>query len=380
MRPVRSSRAVDVSRGSQGRNAWLALLVVGATVATASAAPFAFAQSSVEGCGYGSFGVGNWPEACWRPYADSSPFNQELTASARVDPNSAAIVDRLLGFGPLQHIGAGNAGGDNDWGHPTFWSQPSDPLVTVHCAEPWGTCAVEGDQVRIPTGATPAAGGFTGDDSYDNHMTVVDQTTNTEYDFWHAEKPADGSINIGWGGKTRIDGDGRGSDAVAAQYGTMAGKIRAEELAAGQINHALFMTVKCDSGRAVYPATKGGLPCSAIGLSDTNAPNEGTRFQLNLTDTQIDALPVPTWKKAILRAMARYGMYVGDTGGTWGIKQEGGTTYTSFGYPDKWLSISQLLAGVMFFPDNTYMLNLRDDVDWARDLRVIEPCVAEGTC
>ncbi len=196
-------------------------------------------------------------------------------------------------------------------------------------------------------------------------MTVVDQATNTEYDFSAApEIPVDGTINIGWGGKTRIDGDGRGSDAVAAQYGTMAGEIRAEELAAAQINHALFMTVKCDSGRAVYPATKGGLPCSAIGLSDTDAPNQGTRFQLDLTDAQIDALDVPTWKNAILRAMAHYGMYVGDTGGSWAIQREGGTTYTSFGYPDEWLSISEQLAGVAFFvPDDAYVLNLRDGVD-----------------
>jgi hypothetical protein len=161
----------------------------------------------------------------------------------------------------------------------------------------------------------------------------------------------------------------------------MAGKLRAEELAAGQIDHALFMSVRCDSGRAVYPATKGGLPCSAIGLPDADAPNMGTRFQLDLTDAEIGALPVPAWKQAILRAMAHYGMYVGDTGGTWAIKQEGGTTYTSFGYPDLWQSISQVLESVSFFrPDNTYVLNLRDGVDWARHLRVIDPCVAEGTC
>jgi hypothetical protein len=355
-------------------------LLVAFAVASA-AAPAASAQSSVEGCGYGTFGVGNWPGACWRPYADSSPFNQELGAAPQIDSRSDEIVERLLGFGPLQHLASGDAGGSSDWGHPTFWSQPSDPLVTVHCTEPWGTCAVEGAQIRIPEGATPAAGGYTGDDRYDNHMTVVDQATNMEYDFWHAQKPSDGEIDIGWGGKTRIDGDGRGSDAVAAQYGTMAGKLRAEELAAGQINHALFMSVRCDSGRAVYPATKGGLPCSAIGLPDADAPNMGTRFQLDLTDAEIDALPVPAWKQAILRAMARYGMYVGDTGGTWAIKQEGGTTYTSFGYPDLWQSTSEALETVSFFrPDNTYVLNLRDGVDWARHLRVIDPCVAEGTC
>ena len=39
------------------------------------------------------------------------------------------------------------------------------------------------------------------------------------------------------------------------------------------------------------------------------------RFQLDMSDAEIRALGVPRWKRGILRAMARYGMFVGDTGG-----------------------------------------------------------------
>jgi hypothetical protein len=73
-------------------------------------------------------------------------------------------------------------------------------------------------------------------------------------------------------------------------------------------------------------------------------------------------------------------MYVGDTGGTWGIKQEGGTTYTSFGVTDKWVTLAQQVGAPYYAPDNTYVFNLRDGVDWTRYLRVIDPCVAQRTC
>jgi hypothetical protein len=185
---------------------------------------------------------------------------------------------------------------------------------------------------------------------------------------------------IRWGGKTRIDGSGLGSDAVAAQYGTAAGLLRAEELGSGQIDHALFMTVRCDSGRHVYPATKHGLPCSEDGLSDTDAPAEGSRFQLAMSDAQITALPVPDWKRTILRAMAHYGLIVGDTGGTWGLGQDSGVIYTSFGAPDQWVALAQQWHVPYYSGDHDYIFDLGSGVDWGRFLRVVSPCVSHGSC
>ena len=47
----------------------------------------------------------------------------------------------------------------------------------------------------------------------------------------------------------------------------------------------------------------------------------GARLQLAMSSAEIDALSVPRWKKTILRAMARYGLFLGDTGGdAWGIE------------------------------------------------------------
>jgi hypothetical protein len=325
---------------------------------------------------FGSFRPGNWPAGCWRPYASGSPFNELIPAAEpRVHPNSAAIVARLLGFGQLQNLTAGDADTASDWWHPTYYSQPTDPLFTLHCYEAsWGTCSIERHRIRVPDKARPAGGG-------DAHMTVVDQAAGWEYDLYKVRsKPkGGGTLEFRWGGRTRIDGDGRASDATASRYGNLAGIIRAQELEAGAIRHGLFMVAYCDSGEFVYPALKGGRSCSSIGLSNKGAPPMGARFQLAMSESQIDALAVPPWKKTILRAMARYGMYVGDTGsGSWAIQAESGSTYTSFAYEDRLVTFAR--ANGVPSSGGKYVFGLKDGVDWARYLRVIDPCEGNGSC
>ncbi|HEV3230352.1 MAG TPA: hypothetical protein VGY97_12820 [Solirubrobacteraceae bacterium] len=334
--------------------------------------------SPADPCGPGdvSLGPGSQPAACWRPYAAGSPFNRPIPPNPPLDPHSGAIVHRVLGFGRPQNLLAGTAGrGELDGGRPIYFSRPGDPVFKPHCTEHWGRCTIEGALIRIPDRAQPAGGS-------DAHLTVIDPASGWEYDFWGvSSKPGGGgTLVIRWGGKTRVDGSGLGSDAVAAQYGTAAGVLRAEELASGQIDHALFMTVKCDSGRHVYPATKHGSPCSSDNLPNTDAPAEGTRFQLAMSDGQISALSVPDWKKVILRAMARYGMIVGDTGGTWGIGVDSGVVYTSFGQPDRWVTLAQQWGVPYYAGDRDYIFDLGGGVEWGRYLRVVSSCVSRGSC
>jgi hypothetical protein len=322
----------------------------------------------------GPFAAGRWPGACWRPYATSSPFNRPLPASPRLASNSSAVVRRVLGFGKVQSLDAGTAGTPDDWAHPTYYSQSSDPVFTLHCTEAWGVCQIEGHKIRIPDAAKPAAGG-------DGHMTIVDQQSGWEYDLWMvSSKPRGGGrLSFAWGGRTRIDGDGLGSDATGSGFGNLAGIIRAPELEAGEINHAIFMVASCTSGRHVYPANQSGRACNTIGRSNTDAPAMGARFQLAMSDSQIAALPVPNWKKTMLRAMAKYGLYLGDTGsGSWAIEAESGQTYTSFGYQDRMVDFARR-NGVPSW-QGQYIFDVASGVDWARYLRVVDPCHAQGSC
>jgi hypothetical protein len=326
-------------------------------------------------CGFAGFRAGAWPGGCWRPYGSASPFNQLLPSTPRLAHDSARIVARLLSFGRLANLLAGQADRPDDYGHPTYYPHPTDPVFRLHCYQTsWGRCAIEGDRIHVPGAARPAAGG-------DAHITVVDQASGWEYDLDKVRsKPAGGgTLSFRWGGRTRIDGDGLGSDATAARFGNLAGIIRASELAAGHIDHALFMVARCDAGRYVYPAKKSGLPCRAIGLPTRDAPPMGTRLQLAMTAEQIAALRVPAWKKTILRAMARYGLILGDTGGgSWGIQAESGSTYTSFGVSDPLVTFARANGWTPY--EGRYVANLESGVDWARYLRVVDPCISKRTC
>ena len=320
--------------------------------------------------GLAAFAAGSWPSGCWRPYAESSPFNRPLPPNPRLLDGSAAIV-RGLAATP-DKLTVGNSDTRWDYSHPVYYSTAGDPEFTLHCYEAsWGTCPIEGHRVRIPDRARATR-------SDDAHLTVVDAASGWEYDLYKVRsKPAGGgTLEFRWGGRTRLDGPGNGSGATVSGFGNLAGIIRAQELEAGRIDHALFMVIRCSSGQRVYPATGGaGSRCS----DSAGAPPMGARFQLDMSDAEIDSLRVPGWKKTILRAMARYGMYFGDTGsGGWGLQMESGATYTSFGFEDALVEFARS-AGV---PGEAgeYVFDVGAGVDWRSRLRVIDPCEARGDC
>jgi len=359
----------------------VAVVLLRASEASPSRPP---APASTGPCTFGSFSNQPWnvPCASWRPYGDQSPFNRRLPPSPRLDPSSAAIVQKTLSWGNNSYFWGGTAGTDADWAAAVYYSRPSDPLFTIHCWR-YACPKLEGRQVRIPQRAEPAH-------SLDGHMAVVDQQNHLEYDFSRAgQLPAGGGIlQIASGGATAIgtpDSDGRFGDSTAAELGLLGGMIRPAELEAGRIEHALITGVYC-SGGSVWPAGDNpGRLCSSLGISNSGAPKIGQRLYLAISDAEIDALPAPPWRKAILRAYAHYGAYVGDTtgqGGNLGLGAESGQSWLSFGYADPWVELGKRYqlptwdsGGVL-----RYLFDIRPGVDWASRLRVVDPCVSQGTC
>jgi hypothetical protein len=334
--------------------------------------------------GFGSFDARNQPGACWRPYNDSSPFNRRVPARAPLVPHSARYVDRLLATygGPAEFVVGDPA---RDAGVPIFWSQQGDPRYRLHCTKPWGRCELEGLRIRIPPEATPAGGFSTRDNEHDAHMTVIDQRKGVEYDMWQVQRKRGSRLEFSWGGKTRIDGNGLGSDAVAARYGTIAGPIRFTELRDGLINHALTIAVPCTDTQ-VYPAVQTGAKCRDAGISRKYSIPMGAHFRLTLSPAQIDALGLPPWKRTVATALATYGAYVSDTTslqGAWGIEIESGQSYVSFGLPDPWVEYARSvgIVGEDFdqngYPE--YRFHISQGIPWER-LRVVSVCAARGTC
>lgn len=331
------------------------------------------------------FHAGRWPGADWRPYSADSPFNVPISAHVRVHPRSQAIVDRILAWGTPARLVAGASDTSDDFGHPTYYARSTDPVYRLRPTLPWGPSPIRGARIRIPAAAQPAGGS-------DGHMTVV-QPDGWEYDFWRvsSKPPAGGTLRFGWGGRLRVDGTGIGGEATASGFGNLAGIVRAPELEAGRIDHALFVVVRCASGDRsfhfgarrsrdrtqstyVYPATHGGSRC----YGEDDAPPMGARLQLAMSRAQIDALGLPAWKRAILTALARYGGYVGDTGGPgFAIQLESASTYTSFGYEDPLVGFAAQSGGeedgsVQEYGDR-YLFDIASGVDWARHLRVVAP-------
>ena len=335
-------------------------------------------NASHTGGGYGQLGDGVFPNSCWAPYAEDSPFNTPISRNPQVENGSNGAVDQLTSSGPApSYFVAGDEA--RDYGVAMYYSDADDPVWTVHCTEPWGTCAVEGAQIHLPRGSEPSGVWplpNPGAD-YDSHLTVVDQATGWEYDLWNIRKMQDGVITIKWGGKTRVDGDGLGSDAVAARYGAAAGLIRAEELQEGQIDHALSLTVPCTVGHT-WPASKGALECDDAGMPTHNALQNGDLIQLKLSRKRIARFP--NWKSAILSAWKKYGAYVGDTTGDatqWALKFESAAGYVAEGENDPLQGIArdQGFEPVDYNDNgqNEFWFDIGGGVDWGEKLRVVNP-------
>jgi hypothetical protein len=330
------------------------------------------------GTGWNGFGALSLPGAYWRPYASSSPFNR-TTSGDEVDPESAAIVKKILGWGLPAQLASGTAETSEDWSHPVFFAEPGDPTYTLHATEPWGENPLNGIKIGIPAYARPSG-------SEDAHMTIV-TPEGWEYDFWGATKPpaGGGTFTFAWGGRTRIDGSGLESGGTAAGFGNLAGMIREPELAAGHINHALFVVLKCaakgtgfgfgtrtassEASSFVYPASGGGSICPA---GETAAPPLGARLALAMSPAQIDALNLPQWKKTILLALAEYGGYVGDTGGPgFAFMFESGTSYTAVGLTEPLTQFGEE-NGLPEW-EGHYLFNVASGVEWEKYLRVLVP-------
>jgi hypothetical protein len=289
-----------------------------------------------------------------------------IPASPRIYGESAAIIRYMTGHGwRFEHDEAGNFTWDAGGSRPVYWSTSSDPIVTVTCR----TGCIQGMRLHIPAQATPEEGS-------DAHMTVVDQERGREYDFWQATKPSNGQMTVSAGSSIPIgneSGTGLGGDAEAADLGLLGGLVRAAELSAGKIEHALVTTVKCVQENDVWPSPatgKGDAICPNTGLG----PRFASLLQLHMSEAEIAATNAPAWQQTIMRAMAHYGVYVVDTQNSTSmfLLAEDDLSFTSFGYPGQMSEFVRAQGGI-----NGLLVGVPIET---KKLRVIDPCVPQGTC
>jgi hypothetical protein len=319
--------------------------------------------------GWGSFQVGSWPPGCWHPYGPLAPFNVPIPASPRISSESAAIVKFMKGHGWAFDR---NEAGDFTWGvshgtRPVYWPTRTDPLISVTCRST--SLCTAGMKLHIPAGALPEG-------ETDGHMTVVEQEAGREYDFWRATKPENGQMTTTAGGSIPIgaeSGTGLGGIAEAAELGLLGGIIRAAELSEGKIEHALVTTVKCVQLHDVWPSPASGTG-DAICREEKPGPRFASLLQLNMTEEEIAASGAPSWQRTIMKAMARYGVYVVDTqrSRSMNLLGEDDLSFTSFGYAGKMLEFVNANGGT-----NGTLVGVPISTS---KLRVIDPCVPQKTC
>jgi hypothetical protein len=235
-----------------------------------------------------------------RLYAAKSAFNQPIPAGAAIDPRSDAYVAALA-----------DAGGSHGllvalrrWTVPVYYASASTPRTDVRLTASW-RAADWMLRVPIPGNASP-------DPSSDGHLTILDRASGCEFDFYQAQHE-NGAWTAGWANSLRLRGKGvypHGFSARGSGFASLAGVIWPKELRDGTIRHALLFSYPHTSSRgAVAPATE-----TDGGSTGADALPEGARVQLD-PSLDLRKLGLSPAAYTIGKALQRYGMYLGDTGG-----------------------------------------------------------------
>ena len=163
----------------------------------------------------------------------------------------------------------------------------------------------------IPANA-PIEGGP--DSTGDRHVLVLDAVHRTLYELFDAHKVGNG-WHAGSGAVFDLTSDGLRPEgwtsADAAGLPILPGLVRYDEVARGEITHALRFTVDQTQRAYIHPATH-----FASDDTDSSLPPMGLRLRLK---AGYDISGFPAKVQVILRALKKYGMIVADNGSSWYI-------------------------------------------------------------
>lgn len=147
----------------------------------------------------------------------------------------------------------------------------------------------------------------------DRHVLVVQEGTCTLYELYKAAPNADGSWNAVSSARFELESNALRPDgwtsADAAGLPLFPGLVRYEEVAAGEIGHALRFTALRTARAYVWPARH-----FASRSDDPALPPMGQRFRLK---ADVDITRFSPASQVILRALQTYGMILADNGSPW---------------------------------------------------------------
>lgn len=151
------------------------------------------------------------------------------------------------------------------------------------------------------------------DSDGDRHVLVVDRDECVLYELFKAYPQDDGSWEASSGAIFDLSSNALRpagwTSADAAGLPILPGLVRYEEVAAGEINHALRFTAPQTQDAYVWPARH-----EASDLTGIQYPPMGQRFRLR---AGFDVSGFSPEVQVILRALKKYGMILADNGTSW---------------------------------------------------------------
>jgi hypothetical protein len=229
-----------------------------------------------------------------------------------VHPRSASWLTAMGGPARRLHPDFGPAGqGEQPYGIPYTVVDGSKTKVAVEFQY-----RSESDSGPYPLAAdTPIEGGS------DRHALIVDEDACRLYELyavdWNGGRPSAGSGAI-WDLRSNHLRTDTWTSADAAGLPILAGLLRRDEVAGGEVDHAIRITAARTDRSYVWPARH-----QAGAASDPDLPPMGARFRLK-GDFDLSRFRPDT--QVVLRAMQRYGVIVADNGSNWyftGTSEEG---------------------------------------------------------
>jgi hypothetical protein len=251
--------------------------------------------------------------APFRFFSPNSFWNTRVPADARLDPSSHGIVSELAALANSeQRQKNGPWINSSEDGAEIVTVRPNQPTVQVkldHYPDPALTAAWS--SVPLPRSAQPSAG--------DNDLAVWQPSTNRMWEFielrhrpdgWHAEwggAMQHVSTNPGVYGHRAWPGAKNWWGVTASSLPLVGGAMTVDELASGQINHALAVAVP-NVRRASYasPARR-----DDGNSTERNSIPEGARLRLD-PRLNLAALNMPPLTRMMAEAAQRYGIIVRD--------------------------------------------------------------------
>ncbi len=189
-------------------------------------------------------------------------------------------------------------------------SQPTVPIEYI-----WFDDESDPGPFPIPPNAPVEGGADNPVNDGDRHVLVLQSGTCMLYELYYSYRQPNGSWEAGSGAKYNLLVNGPlrpdgWTSADAAGLPIFPGLVRYDEVAAGEIRHAIRFTTNKTQGAYVWPARH------EAGDYGVEFPPMGQRFRLNAS---FNVASAPAQVQVILRAMQKYGIILADNGSPWYI-------------------------------------------------------------